>query len=83
MQGYGVDLDRSKPVLALAMLFFAGSHWVLSHPLRKALIKSLGLNGFLAVYSIIALIALALVALAHDARQPGPCCGTAMPRCPG
>lgn len=59
-------------LLALAMLFFAGSHWILSHPLRKPFIKSLGLNGFLAVYSIIALVALALVALAHDRAPAGP-----------
>lgn len=65
-------LIESHLPLALAMLFFAGSHWVLSHPLRKPAVKALGLNGFLAVYSIIALVALILVLIMHDRAPDGP-----------
>lgn len=41
--------------LALASVAFVGSHFVLSHPLRSAVVRRLGERGFLAVYSLVAL----------------------------
>jgi len=65
-------LLQSLLPLALAMLFFAGSHWILSHPLRKSAIKTLGQSGFMATYSVVAVGALALVLIAHDRAPDGP-----------
>lgn len=40
--------------LEIAAVSFVGSHVLLSHPLRKPLVKSLGEKGFLGIYSLIA-----------------------------
>lgn len=41
--------------LAIACLVFVGSHFLLSHPLRAWLVARLGAQGFLGVYSLVAL----------------------------
>jgi uncharacterized membrane protein len=42
--------------LALAAAAFVGTHFLLSHPLRSALIRSAGENGFRGIYSLVALV---------------------------
>jgi uncharacterized membrane protein len=42
-------------VLVWACLAFAGSHFLLSHPLRPPLVRGLGEKGFLGLYSLVAL----------------------------
>lgn len=59
--------------LALATAAFVGSHLVMSHPLRPALVARLGERGFLGVYSLIALATLVWIIVAWgDAAEPSP-----------
>ncbi len=44
--------------LILACIAFVGSHLALSHPLRAPLVAKLGANGFMGIYSLVALAAL-------------------------
>lgn len=41
--------------LAIALAAFVGSHFLMSHPLRPAMAKALGANGFSIAYSLISL----------------------------
>ncbi len=41
-------------MLVLALAAFVGTHFLLSHPLRAPLVKSIGENGFSIVYSLVA-----------------------------
>jgi uncharacterized membrane protein len=45
--------------LAIAAIAFVGSHFLLSHPLRAPLVRSLGERPFQGLYSLVALITLA------------------------
>lgn len=47
----------SLGMLILASLAFVGSHFLMSHPFRPAMVASLGERGFAIVYSLISLIA--------------------------
>ena len=53
--------------LALAMLAFVGSHFLLSHPLRRTLVGHLGEAGFTGAYSIVAALTLLWVIVAWRA----------------
>jgi uncharacterized membrane protein len=53
--------------LALATLAFVGTHFVLSHPLRRTLVGHFGEAGFTGVYSIVAALTLLWVILAWRA----------------
>lgn len=53
------------------MLAFVGSHFALSHPLRRTLVGNLGEAGFIGVYSIVAALTLLWVALAYAATEHG------------
>lgn len=39
--------------LAAASLLFVGSHFLMSHPLRAQMVRRLGANGFLGLYSLV------------------------------
>ncbi len=41
--------------LIIALAAFVGSHFLMSHPLRAAMVKALGATGFQAVYSLVSL----------------------------
>lgn len=56
--------------LAAASAAFVGSHFVLSHPLRAPLVKAVGANLFLLLYSVVAIATFAWMVLAF-ARTPG------------
>lgn len=58
--------------LILATSVFVGSHFLLSHPLRAALVKSLGLKVFQALYSLIAIVSLSWTVVAFDAAPREP-----------
>jgi uncharacterized membrane protein len=60
-----VILGGSILAVALATLAFVGSHFLLSHPLRPALVRLLGEKTFSGVYSLLVAIALAWMAYAH------------------
>ena len=59
--------------LALATSALVGTHLLLSHPLRPALSARLGRQGFLGLYSLVALAAVAWMVLAwRAAADPSP-----------
>ena len=53
------------PSLALATAAFVGTHLLLSHPLRAALVARLGERGFAGLYSLIALASFAWMIFAY------------------
>ncbi|HEX6375005.1 MAG TPA: NnrU family protein [Allosphingosinicella sp.] len=53
--------------LALATLAFVGTHLALSHPLRTRLLQNVGEQGFLAIYSGVALVTLGWIIFAYRA----------------
>ena len=50
-----------------AAIAFAGTHFLLSHPLRAPLIRAIGRKGFLGLYSLVALATLIWLVLAYRA----------------
>jgi uncharacterized membrane protein len=50
-----------------AAIAFAGTHFLLSHPLRAPLIRAIGQKGFLGLYSLVALATLIWLVLAYRA----------------
>lgn len=58
--------------LIVAVAAFLGSHYILSHPLRALLVRSLGEKAFPAVYSLVALATFtwAVIAFGHAPRDP-------------
>ena len=48
-------MDSLAPLLT-ACVFFVGSHFLMSHPLRRPLVGRLGEKGFLGLYSLVSLI---------------------------
>jgi uncharacterized membrane protein len=57
--------------LAPATAAFVGTHLIMSHPLRPALVRGLGEGGFAGVYSLIALLTLGWMILAYRAGEMG------------
>ncbi|MEQ1547633.1 MAG: NnrU family protein [Chakrabartia sp.] len=53
--------------LIFALLGFVGSHFLLSHPLRAPLVKRIGANAFLGLYSLVALATFYWVIVAFGA----------------
>jgi uncharacterized membrane protein len=59
--------------LALATAAFVGTHFLMSHPLRPALVARLGERGFSGVYSLVALATFAWIIIAYrSGADPGP-----------
>lgn len=56
-------MDESSLLLASAA--FVGTHFILSHPLRRPLVGALGEKGFLALYSVVAIATLGAMAWAY------------------
>jgi len=48
-------------LVAAAAAAFVGSHFLLSHPLRRPLVNALGDKGFLALYSVVAAVTLGAI----------------------
>jgi len=65
-------VDSGILSLALGMIAFVGSHLLLSHPLRPALIKQFGNQGFLGAYSLVALGTFAWAVIAFGRASPAP-----------
>ncbi len=59
-------MNGSILVLATACLFLA-THFGLSHPLRQPLVRVMGEKGFLALYSIVAIVTLGVTVWAYQA----------------
>jgi uncharacterized membrane protein len=65
-------MDIGLVRLGAACAAFVGSHMLLSGPLRRAAARLLGPRGFLAFYSLIALVALGWMIFAFDRAPAGP-----------
>ena len=57
--------------LSIAAATFVGTHFLLSHPLRAALVARLGEKGFAGLYAVVALASMAWMAHAFRAVPPG------------
>jgi uncharacterized membrane protein len=57
--------------IAAAAIAFVGTHFLLSHPLRKPIVDAVGNAAFLGIYSVIAVATLAWMALAYRAAPAG------------
>lgn len=55
-----------------AAVAFVGTHFLLSHPLRAAIVARIGEAGFLLVYSVVALVTIVWLALAYRAAPMTP-----------
>ena len=60
-------MDHALASLIAAALAFVGTHFALSHPLRRAVIGAVGAKGFQAVYSLVALATFAWLIVAFRA----------------
>lgn len=58
--------------LILAALAFVGTHFLLSHPLRAPIVSRIGEGPFLGVYSLVALVTFAWLALAYRSAPAAP-----------
>ena len=56
--------------LVAASTAFVGTHFLLSHPLRRSLVGTLGKTGFLGVYALAAAATLGWLAMAYRATPP-------------
>ena len=63
-------MDYALVSLIAASIALVGTHFALSHPLRAPLVKRLGANGFMALYSITALACLYWMAQGFRAAPP-------------
>ena len=64
-------MDSAIITLIAANTAFVGSHFAMSHPLRRAMVKALGEKGFSVAYSLVSFATLGWVAFAFKAAPPG------------
>ena len=62
-------MDGLGQVIAAAIAF-VGTHFLLSHPLRKPIVDAAGERGFMGIYSLVAAGTLAWLVLAYKATPP-------------
>jgi uncharacterized membrane protein len=58
--------------LALATIAFVGTHFLMSHPLRLALVGNLAESGFTIGYSLVSIVTLGWMILAYPGADPVP-----------
>ena len=58
--------------VVLACIAFVGTHFLLSHPLRRPLVAKIGERGFLILYSLVAFATLGWIIWTYRAVAPGP-----------
>lgn len=64
-------MNGLAPVTAAAIVF-VGTHFLLSHPLRRPVVSAIGERGFLVVYSVVAIATIAWLARAYRTAPAGP-----------
>ena len=64
-------MEPSHLSLTAASLAFVGTHFLLSHPLRAPLVKMVGPNGFMGLYSVVAFATLGWMIWAFRAAPSG------------
>ena len=65
-------MDTATFFLAVGMIAFVGTHLLMSHPLRAAMVRQFGQSGFLGVYSIISLVTFSAAVIAFGKASPSP-----------
>lgn len=63
-------MDWDLIILLEANVAFVGSHFAMSHPLRSAMVRTLGAGGFTLAYAVVSFATLGWVALAFRAAPP-------------
>ncbi|MEP0189483.1 MAG: NnrU family protein [Erythrobacter sp.] len=63
-------MDQSVVILIAACAAFVGSHFAMSHPARRAIVKAFGKKGFEVFYSAVSIIMLAWIYFAFKAAPP-------------
>lgn len=69
-------MNPSLVSLIAASIALVGTHFALSHPLRPALVRTLGAAGFMAIYSIVAIVCMVWMYFAFAAAPKGGLGGT-------
>lgn len=69
-------MDNSLIELVAANVTFVGTHFAMSHPLRAPMVRVLGEQGFMGVYSLVSLAALAWVYFAFKAAPSADLAGS-------
>lgn len=59
-------------MVLVATIAFVGTHFLMSHPLRRPLVGALGERGFAGVYSLVSLVTLGWVVFAYRAAPTTP-----------
>lgn len=57
-------MEGLEPLLAAATVF-VGTHFLLSHPLRRPIVSAVGERGFAAIYSLVALVTFVWVVITY------------------
>lgn len=65
-------MDLAILSLAFGMISFVGTHLLLSHPLRAGMTRQFGDNGFLGIYSLVALVTFTWTVIAFGQASPAP-----------
>lgn len=65
-------MDTETLMLALGMSAFVGTHLLMSHPLRPAMVRRFGQGGFMGIYSIISLVTFSIAVVAFGRASPTP-----------
>lgn len=63
-------MDQALAPLIAAAIVFVGTHFALSHPLRRPVVKAVGEKSFQGLYSLVALASFAWMVLAFRAVEP-------------
>ncbi len=58
--------------LVLANVLFVGTHFLMSHPMRAGMVRTLGDKGFMGVYSLVSIALFVWIVMAFRAAEPGP-----------
>lgn len=59
-------------MLVVALAAFVGTHFLMSHPWRKPMVRSLGEKPFQAVYSLVSIVTLGFAIVAFKRNDPAP-----------
>lgn len=62
---------KSVAMVAAASVSFVGTHFLLSHPWRRGLVRGIGETGFLGLYSLVALVTLGWMGWAYRGAPAG------------
>jgi uncharacterized membrane protein len=65
-------MDTATLMLTVGMIAFVGTHLLMSHPFRPAMVRRFGQGGFMVIYSLISLFTFSAAAVAFGKAPPAP-----------